>query len=39
MKTREELERELREAQKRFREERQKRIDREEVTIEEWLRW
>jgi hypothetical protein len=39
MKTREEMERELRDAQKRFREERQKRIEEGKVTIEEWLRW
>jgi hypothetical protein len=32
-------ERELLEAQKRFREERQKRIDEGRVTVEEWLKW
>jgi hypothetical protein len=39
MKTREEMERELIEAQKRFREERQKRIAEGKVSMEEWLKW
>lgn len=37
--TREQRENELRDAQRRFREERQKRIAEGQVTVEEWLRW